>query len=218
LLGSFRNPVPAVPITELKRRLILLSLREPLQLFLGTAREGAEYIVVHAPLPHFGHDIDSTVYEYYRHVADCPTVVAIKYSVPRDMYAELSRQTHGQLIVSSAAAAEWLDNIIELGWRLYLCSIPPILLQTAKDKRIRRYTDLAFSGEHAAARTVRDSLEPARAALRDSRPPGTPQAQQKYWQNLLGQTGGPVRRPLLNLTGPQQQSIAAAFARSGVML
>ncbi len=238
-------------LKDIRRRgnVILSCSDQNLDTVLELARHaellGAEYIVVHAPTLHFGHDIDSTVYEYYRHISaqsniaiamwshpdagylmspelcariaeDCPNVVAIKYSVPRETYAQLSRRTAGQLIVSSASEVEWLDNIIELGWKLYLCSIPPILLQTANDRRIREYSDLAFGGDFTAARRVRDSLEPARLALRDSRPPGTPHAQQKYWQALLGQVGGPVRRPLLNLTESQRTRIAEAFASSGI--
>ncbi len=38
---------------------------------------------------------------------------------------------------------EWFDNIVELGWRLYLCSSPPYTLQTKVDRRMREYTDLA---------------------------------------------------------------------------
>jgi 4-hydroxy-tetrahydrodipicolinate synthase len=206
---------------------------------------GGDYIVVHSPMLHFGKDIDSTVYEYYRYISertnigiamwshpdagylmspelcmriaeDCPNVVAIKYSVPRDMYVRLSRMSAGRLIVSTASEGEWLDNMIELNWKLYLCSIPPILYQTATDKRIRQYTDLALRGDFAAARQVRDSLEPVRAALHASRPAGTPQAQQKYWQELLGQTGGPVRRPLLNLSDAQKSIIRAAFDSGGL--
>jgi 4-hydroxy-tetrahydrodipicolinate synthase len=207
---------------------------------------GAEYIVVHSPMLHFGHDVDSTVYEYYRYLstqlniavamwshpdagylmspelcariaADCPNVVAIKYSVPRETYARLSRMTYGNLIVSTASEDEWLDNIIELGWKLYLCSIPPVLYQTARDRRIRNYTDLAFRGDVTGARAVCDSLEPVRRAIRATRPPGTPHAQQKYWQELLGQVGGPVRRPLLNLTDPERQAIGDAFNTCGLL-
>ena len=207
---------------------------------------GADYIVVHSPVLHFGHDVEATVYEYYRYVAeqvnigiamwshpdagylmspelcariaeDCPNVVAIKYSVPRDMYTRLSRMSAGKLIVSTASEAEWLDNIVELGWKLYLCSIPPILYQTATDRRIRSYTALAFQGEVAAARRLSASLEPVRRALRDSRPAGTPQAQQKYWQELLGQVGGPVRRPLLNLSAAEREIIKGAFTASGLV-
>lgn len=206
---------------------------------------GADYIVVHAPMLHFGHDVDDTVYEYYRYVAgqvgigvamwshpdagylmqpelcariarDIPNVVAIKYSVPREMYARLTRMTEGTLIVSTASEAEWLDNIVELDWQVYLCSIPPLLYQTAADRRINDYTRLAMAGRIDEARRVRDSLEPVRNALKISRPPGTPQAYQKYWQQLLGQIGGPVRRPLLALTDDDRARVRAAFAASGL--
>ena len=206
---------------------------------------GADYIVVHAPLLHFGMDIDSTVYEYYRYVAeqveigiamwshqdagylmspevcariasDIPNIVAIKYSVPREMYTRLTRMTEGMLIVSTASEVEWLDNIVELGWQVYLCSIPPLLYQTPADKRINEYTRLAMAGEVGEARRVRDSLEPVRQALRTSRPAGTPQAYQKYWQELLGQVGGPVRRPLLPLTESDRARVREAFSTCGL--
>lgn len=206
---------------------------------------GADWIVVHSPLLHFGHEVDDTVFEYYRHVGEqvdlgiamwshadagylmspelcariadaVPNVVAIKYSVPREQYVRLSRMTEGRLIVSTSSEDEWLDNVIELGWRLYLCSIPPLLYQRAGDTRIRDYTDAAFRGDVVQARRIRDSLEPVRRALKGSRPPGTPHAQQKYWAGLLGQVGGPVRRPLLPLTAAQQAVIAAAFDGCGL--
>ena len=139
---------------------------------------GADYIVVHAPVLHFSHKQDDTLYQYYqtiseqveigialwRHpdsgylmspelcarVADIPNVVAIKYSVPRDMYARLTRLAGDKILVSTASEEEWFDNIVELGWRLYLCSSPPYLLQTKADRRMREYTDLAFRGKSRA--------------------------------------------------------------------
>ncbi len=206
---------------------------------------GADYIVVHAPMLHFGKDIDTTVREYYRHIAshvnlpvvmwshpdagyvlspetcaaiaaECRNVVAIKYSVPREMYARLSRMASEYLIVSTSSETEWLDNIIELGWRLYLCSIPPILYQTRTDRRMHEYTQLAFQGRFEEARRVRDSLDPVRKAIAHSRAPGTPHAQQKYWQELLGQAGGPVRRPLLQLGESERAAIRHAFGESGL--
>jgi 4-hydroxy-tetrahydrodipicolinate synthase len=68
------------------------------------------------------------------------------------------------------------------------------------------------------ARKIRDSLEPVREALRRTRPAGTPQAHQKYWQELLGQAGGPVRRPLLNLTDDEKAATRAAFESCGLRL
>jgi len=206
---------------------------------------GADYVVIHSPMLHFGHDVEETVYQFYRYIAervrlgivmwshpdagylmqpetcariarDCPNVVAIKYSVPRSMYVELTEMARESLIVSTASEVEWLDNIVELGWRLYLCSIPPLLFQTATDQRINEYTRLAFAGRHDEARRIRDSLEPVRKALTGSRPPGTPHAQQKYWLDLLGQVGGPVRRPLLPLDESQKVTIRAAFDNCGL--
>src|SRR5262252_3024698 len=207
---------------------------------------GADYIVVHGPVLHFAHKQDDTLYQYYQtiseqveigialwshpdsgylmspelcaRVADIPNVVAIKYSVPRDMYARLTRLAGDKILVSTASEEEWFDNIVELGWRLYLCSSPPYLLQTKADRRMREYTDLAFRGEIARAKAVRDSLDPVRAALRRTRPAEKFHAHSKCWQELLGQTGGAVRRPLLELTPAERDATRRAFESCGLRL
>ena len=207
---------------------------------------GADYVVIHSPVLHFHHDAESTVYEYYRYlseqldigialwnhpdcgyimnpelcarIAELPNIVAIKYSVHSEMYKRLTALAGDKILVSTSSEEEWLDNIVELGWRLYLCSTPPFLLQTAVDQRINDYSNLAFKGKNAEARLLRDSLEPARAAFRSARPSGTPQAYTKYWMELMGQVGGPVRRPLLNLTEAEKIETHEAFARSGLKL
>jgi 4-hydroxy-tetrahydrodipicolinate synthase len=207
---------------------------------------GAESIVVHAPVLHFLKAQDETIYEYYKYIseqvnlgialwshpdsgyllspelcarlADIPNVVAIKYSVPREMYVKLTHLAGDRLIVSTASEEEWFDNIVELGWRLYLCSSPPYLLQTKTDRRMREYTDLAFAGRIDEARKIRDSLDPVRHALRSTAPKEKPQAHSKYWQDLLGQCGGSVRRPMLPLTDAEKEAIRAAFAGCGLGL
>ena len=205
---------------------------------------GADFIVVHAPVLHFVHDRDEILLEYYRHVAsrvgigiclwshpdsgylmspelcariaEIPNVVGIKYSVLREMYARLTELTRGKLVVSTASEEEWLDNILELGWRCYLCSSPPYLLQTAGDTRMREYTDLAFAGRAAEARRASESLEPVRRALKSTRPGGKPQSHQKYWQTLLGQVGGAVRPPMLELAEAEKAATRAAFEACGL--
>ncbi len=205
---------------------------------------GADFIVVHAPVLHFVTDRDDLLFEYYRtiseaveigiamwshpdsgylmsprlcaRIAELPNIVAIKYSVPREMYVELTHLAGDRLLVSTASEDEWLDNILELGWRLYLCSTPPYLLQTTADRRMRAYTDLAFAGRAEEARRVRDSLEPVRRALKNTRPGAKPQAHQKYWQDLLGQAGGRVRPPLLELTQAEKAVTRKAFERCGL--
>ena len=207
---------------------------------------GADFIVVHAPVLHFHKAQDETVFAYYNAIAkavdigialwshpdsgyllspqlcnrlaDIENVVAIKYSVPRPMYAELTRLAGDRLIVSTASEEEWLDNILELHWQVYLCSSPPYLMQTAVDRRMQAYTDLAFSGKADEARVVRDSLNPVREALRMTRPAEKPHAHQKYWQALLGQAGGRVRAPLLELTDAEKRATRAAFESCGLKL
>ncbi|MCR9137185.1 MAG: dihydrodipicolinate synthase family protein [Alphaproteobacteria bacterium] len=205
---------------------------------------GADYIVVHAPMLHFIHDRDETVYNYYKticdevdigiamwshpdsgylmspelcaRIAELPNIMAIKYSVPREMYIRLTELAGDRILVSTASEDEWLDNIIELDWQLYLCSSPPYLLQTKNDRRMNEYTSLAFSGRIEEARQVSDSLDPVRRALKGTRPGGKPQAHQKYWQELLGQAGGPVRRPLLQLTNEEKARTRGAFENCGL--
>jgi 4-hydroxy-tetrahydrodipicolinate synthase len=207
---------------------------------------GADYIVVHAPVLHFLHRQDETLYEYYRtigekveigialwshpdsgylmspeliaRVAEIPNIVAIKYSVPRDMYVRLTRLAGDNILVSTASEDEWLDNIVELGWQLYLCSSPPYLLQTKFDRRMREYTDLALRGDVARARAVRDSLDPVREAFRRTRPAEKFHAHSKYWQELLGQAGGAVRAPMLELTEEEKDATRRAFETCGLDL
>jgi 4-hydroxy-tetrahydrodipicolinate synthase len=207
---------------------------------------GADAIVVHAPVLHFLHKQDETLLRYYEtisaevdiaialwshpdsgylmspelcaRIADLPNIVAIKYSVPRDMYMRLHEMAHHKLIVSTASEEEWLDNIIDMDWRLYLCSTPPYLLQTKDDQRMRAYTDLAFAGKQEEARRLRDSLNPVRKALASTRPAEKPHAHQKYWQELLGQRGSSVRAPMLELTEAEKMATRSAFETCGLTL
>src|ERR1041385_3913624 len=205
---------------------------------------GAPYIVVHAPVLHFLSSRDETLYQYYKaisekidigiamwshedsgylmspelcaRIAELPNIVAIKYSVPREMYTRLTRLVGDKIQVSTASEEEWFDNIVELGWRLYLCSSPPYLFQTRVDRRMREYTDLAFAGEVAKAKVIRDSLNPVRQAFRRTRPAEKPPAHSKYWQELMGQVGGRGRPPMLELTEAEKEAIRRAFETCGL--
>ena len=215
-----------------------------LELALHAQDCGADYVVVHSPVLSFVHDRGEVLYQYYKtlcdqldigiamwshpdcgylmqphecaRIAELPNIVAIKYSVPREMYIELSQLVGDKIQVSTSLEDDWLDNIEQLGWNLYLCSSPPYQLQSKNDKRMDEYTRLAFAGKFAEARKVRDSLEPVRDAMRRSKPTDKPQAFGKYWQELLGQVGGPVRRPMLDLSEAEKALIREAFEGCGL--
>jgi 4-hydroxy-tetrahydrodipicolinate synthase len=114
---------------------------------------GADFVIVHSPVLHFGADTEDTIYEYYRYlsekidiglamwnhpdcgyvmrpelcarIAELPNMVAIKYSTDRLTYARLSELVGDKIHVSNPDELDWLDNMQELGWKLYLCSTPP---------------------------------------------------------------------------------------------
>ncbi len=207
---------------------------------------GADYIVVHAPALHFFKEQDETLLRYYsaisesvdigialwshpasgylmspqlcNRLADLENVVAIKYSVERSMYAELTELASDRIQVSTASEPEWLDNILDLNWKLYLCSSPPFLLQSAKDRRMHDYTQAALAGNAAEAKAISASLDPVRDALWGTRPAEKPHAHQKYWQELLGQVGGHVRFPLLELTDEEKAITREAFESCGLIV
>lgn len=207
---------------------------------------GADYVVVHAPMLSFCQDRGELLYQYYKRFCDeldigiamwshpdsgylmqpeecvriteLPNIVAIKYSVPREMYVRLTHMVGDKIHVSTSAEQEWLDNILELNWKLYLCSSPPYQLQTKNDQRMNDYTRLAFEGKADEARRVFDSLNPVRDAMKRTRPAGKPTAFGKYWQDLLGQTGGHVRAPMLELTDAEKEIIRNGFNECGLKL
>ncbi|MEM6325090.1 MAG: dihydrodipicolinate synthase family protein [Pseudomonadota bacterium] len=217
-----------------------------LELGLHAQDCGADYVVVHAPMLSFCHERDEVLYNYYKYlcdrleigiamwshpdsgylmapetcarIAELPNIMAIKYSVPREMYAKLTEIAGDKILVSTSREDDWLDNIEELGWQLYLCSSPPYQLQTKADRRMREYTELAFAGRFDAARRVRDSLDPVRQAIQTTKPGGKPTAHGKYWQSLLGQVGGRVRHPMLELTDAEKAATRAAFEQCGLTL
>ena len=207
---------------------------------------GADYVVVHAPVLSFCSDRSEVLYNYYKYlcdrldigiamwshpdsgylmdpetcarIAELPNIMAIKYSVPREMYMRLSQMIGDKIHVSTSAEDDWLDNIEELNWKLYLCSSPPYQLQTKHDKRMHEYTQLAFQGKFTEARKVRDSLNPVREAIKSTKPGGKPTAHGKYWQELLGQVGGAVRHPMLELTEAEKATVRTAFEGCGLKL
>ena len=161
---------------------------------------GSDYIVVHAPVLHFLTRQDDTLLAYYRtvseavdigialwshpdsgylmspelcaRVAELPNIVAIKYSVPREMYASLTqarrRQADRQHRVRGGMARQHHRA------RLAALSLLVTALSLSDQARIAACATTPtsrFSGEHARAKAVRDSLNPVREAFKRSRPP-----------------------------------------------
>ena len=144
-------------------------------------------------------------------IAELPNIVAIKYSVPREMYVRLTRMVGDKIQVSTASEAEWFDNIVELGWRLYLCSSPPYLFQTKSRPPHARLHRSRVQGRGRERESHSRQPQPVREAFRRPRPAEKPPSHSKYWQELLGQVGGRVRPPMLELTDAEKEATRRAF-------
>ena len=77
-------------------------------------------------------------------------------------------------------------------------------------------------GDRLVNRTIADqigmSFTPVREAINSTKPGGKPQAHGKYWQDLLGQTGGHVRFPMQALTEAEKAATREAFETCGLKL
>ena len=192
---------------------------------------GADYIVVHAPVLHFLREQDQTLHGYYRRIseqldigialwshpdsgylmspelcariAEIPNVVAIKYSVPREMYARLTQLAGDRILVSTASEEEWLDNIVELGWQLYLCSSPPFLVQTGATAACAN-TPILRCAEVERAHGVRDSLDPVRDAIRRTRPAENPRPIRNSGRSCSGNTAARCAVPCSSSAPPRK--------------
>ena len=54
--------------------------------------------------------------------------------------------------------------------------------------------------------------------MASTKPADKPTAFGKYWQELLGQVGGRVRPPMLELTESEKETIRDAFEHCGLQL
>ncbi len=54
--------------------------------------------------------------------------------------------------------------------------------------------------------------------MKRAKPADKPQAFGKYWQELLGQVGGSVRPPMLELSDREKELIRAEFEACGLQL
>ncbi|MFT7058784.1 MAG: 4-hydroxy-tetrahydrodipicolinate synthase [Pseudorhodobacter sp.] len=206
---------------------------------------GGDYISVQAPLLPFQKAQDETLIRYCEAIAakvdigivlrvhpdsgylmsprlcnrlaDLETVVAITYCAPRALYRELHQIAADRVLIAATSEEEWLEHLIEVGSRTYLASTAALLMQTARDQRLREYTNAALAGDFDLARQISASLDYVREALLTDVPKEKPHAHQKYWQELLGQKGGSVRPPLLGLTEREKTRIRTAFEASGLL-
>lgn len=158
-----------------------------------------------------------------KRLATIPNVCGFKQGIARPAATVRLREAIGNdLEVSVADETPWLFNlsVMDDRWLLNYC---PHLFQVPGYLPINDYTRAALAGDLGTATRLSKSLNPLRRVLARWIPgygrPGSrmPMAEQKYWMELLGMAGGPVRAPCTEMTSEAKERMRADLEATGLL-
>ena len=180
-----------------------------------------------SPLPMF---LFNTMYSGYAlspeliaELADLDNVCGIKNPQGIEHLLRVQALAGDRIVVTDASERHWLELRTEHGFQALMSTPALALYQRPGALPIAEYTHLADAGELEAARTISDSLGPARDAFdRWMRAPWLergviPIAQLKAWLGMLGLPQGPVRPPLLPLSRDEEAALRRDLDAAGLL-
>jgi 4-hydroxy-tetrahydrodipicolinate synthase len=158
-----------------------------------------------------------------KRLAKIPNVCAFKQGVSKISATTALRAAVGKdLEISVADEAPWVYNLAVMDdhWLLNYC---PHLYQVLGYLPVNDYTAAARAGDFNKAVAIAKSLNPLRTVL-SKWIPGyggaggrVPAAEQKYWMELIGMKGGPVRAPCADLSPEAKEQMRADLAATGLL-
>jgi 4-hydroxy-tetrahydrodipicolinate synthase len=158
-------------------------------------------------------------------LAKIPNVCAVKDAV-NDVPHTLQLQAlcGDRIVVSQSNEANLLTMTLQFGQQVMLGTTSVFLMQSPHCQPIQEYWELARAGRGAEASTKYYELAPLRETwqtmyrvLRDKHAATHPLPQIKYWMDLVGMAGGPVRPPMQPLTDAQKGELKSRIEASGWM-
>jgi 4-hydroxy-tetrahydrodipicolinate synthase len=155
-------------------------------------------------------------------LADIDNICGIKVGRDHERYLEVLRRVGDRILVCEPNEGTWLENMTELGQRVFMSSAAPYLYQVPGWRPMREYTELALEGDAARAAEVAATLEPVRAVAsrwlhgEEARRRGSPVPYIKAWAGLLGMSGGLVRPPLSQVPAADLRALAADLEAAGL--
>jgi 4-hydroxy-tetrahydrodipicolinate synthase len=161
--------------------------------------------------------------ELVAELAELDNVCGIKNPQDREHLLRVQELAGDRIVVTDASERHWLELHTEHGFRALMSTPALALYQRPGDLPIVEYTRLADSGDLEAARALSDRLGPARDAFdRWMRRPWLerhviPIAQLKVWLATLGLPQGPVRAPLVPLTGDEESALRRDLEAAGLV-
>jgi 4-hydroxy-tetrahydrodipicolinate synthase len=158
-----------------------------------------------------------------KRLAAIPNICGFKQGVSKPQPTIALRAAVGQeMEVSVADETPWLFNLSVMGdrWLLNYC---PHLYQVPGHLPVNDYTQAALAGDMNKATEICRSLNPLRAVLAKWIPGyGSAGArfaiaEQKYWMELIGMKGGPVRAPCTEMTAEARKEMAGDLEAAGLL-
>ncbi len=158
-----------------------------------------------------------------KRLAGIPNICGFKQAGPGPAATISLREAVGkELVVSVADETPWLQNLSVMGdqWLLNYC---PHLYQVPGYLPVRDYTRAALAGDMNRATEISRALNSLRAVHAKwvtgyGRPTGrTPAAEMKYWMELIGMPGGPVRAPCTELPEERKNELRADLEATGIL-
>ena len=169
-------------------------------------------------IPHNYHPISP---QLAKRLAQLPNICAYKQgdNSPAATHA-LMHELGDELVISVADEAPWLQSMTQLGLQ-WLINYNPHLYQVPGYLPVKDYTERALAGDVAEATRIAASLQPIRE-LHGKWIMGywlsgrMPLSEMKYWQELIGMAGGPVRPPIIEMTEAAQMELRADLVATGL--
>ncbi|HXF66147.1 MAG TPA: dihydrodipicolinate synthase family protein [Burkholderiales bacterium] len=157
-----------------------------------------------------------------KRLAALPNICGFKQGVSKPQPTTALRDAVGREIeVSVADEAPFLYNVAVCGdrWLLNYC---PHLYQVPGYTPVNDYYRAALAGDMNRAVEICRSLNPLRSVLAKWIPgygsSGTMAiAEQKYWMELIGMAGGPVRAPCLPMSEEAKRALRADLEATGLI-
>jgi len=158
-----------------------------------------------------------------KRLATIPNICGFKQGVSKPQPTTALRDAIGaEMQVSVADEAPFLYNVAVCGdrWLLNYC---PHLYQVAGYTPVNDYYRAALAGDMDRATEICRSLNPLRSVLAKWIPgygsAGARMAiaEQKYWMELIGMAGGPVRAPCSEMTDEAKREMRADLEAAGLL-
>lgn len=158
-------------------------------------------------------------------MAKIPNVCAVKDAIYDIAHTVRCMELCGKEVVISDPFEDHLLTMTQnFGQQVMLGTTSVYLMQSPHYQPIQEYYDLAKAGKSAAAALKYAELQPLRnvwtnmyTVLWEAKEKGVshPLAYIKYWMDLIGMAGGPLRAPMHNLTDEEKASFKAQLEAAG---